>query len=282
MSQTRKARIRSMAIPAGFRRRSALFAGEVVNTAVAQQAVWVYAVTPRLDPAQLSGLAGVAGERVRAVAAGGVHAIVGSVDASAFGESSMASMLGDLSTIEAIGRAHHQVVAAVAEYHPVVPLRLGTIYPDDATVAALLTEHRAELAELLEFFRGTQEWGVQVYLKPVLEESVPAGVSSGGLELHRSRPQRPWLEAESSADQVDEELSRIALASRRQPAPFLRAGSSSGLMVLNGMYLVDADCAAEFTVTARLLVAEHETLGVELTGPWPPYSFVDRVDRVDG
>ena len=97
----------------------------------------------------------------------------------AFGESSIASMLGDLADIEPIGRAHHEVVATIAADSPVVPLRLATIYPDDETVSALLAEHHAELTELLESLRGTQEWGVQVYLRPAAGEAVPAGVATG-------------------------------------------------------------------------------------------------------
>ena len=49
-------------------------------------------------------------------------------------------------------------------------------------------------------------------------------------------------------------------------------------MVLNGIYLLDADRAAEFAAIARQFAAEHATLRVEITGPWPPYSFVDRDD----
>lgn len=262
MIQTRIARMRSkrsLAMPTAFRRRSALFTSEVMSEAATRKVVWVYAVASRLDGEQLSGLAGVGGEPVRTISSGGIHAVVGSVDAAAFGESSIASMLGDLADIEPIGRAHHEVVATIAAECPVVPLRLATIYPDDDTVSALLAEHHAELAELLESLRGTQEWGVQVYLR------------SGGA-------QQPWLEAEASADEIDRVLSELAIASRRQPAPYLRPGSVCGWMVLNGIYLLEADRAAEFASIARQFAAEHGALRVEITGPWPPYSFVDRDD----
>ena len=161
---------------------------------------------------------------------------------------------------------------------PVVPLRLATIYPDDETVSALLAEHHAELTELLESLRGTQEWGVQVYLRPAVGAAVPAGVTVGGDGGGSTGPHQPWLEAEASANQIDRVLSDIAIVSRRQPAPYLRPGSVCGWMVLNGIYLLDADRAAEFSSMARQFAAEHGTLRVEITGPWPPYSFVDRDD----
>ena len=278
MIQTRIARMRSLAMPTAFRRRSILFAAEVANKAVARQVVWVYAVASGLDREHLAGLAGVGGEPVRTIAEADIHAVVGSVDAAAFGESSIASMLGDLADIEPIGRAHHEVVATIAADSPVVPLRLATIYPDDETVSALLAEHHAELTELLESLRGTQEWGVQVYLRPAVGTAVPAGVTVGGDGGGSTGPHQPWLEAEASANQIDRVLSDIAIVSRRQPAPYLRPGSVCGWMVLNGIYLLDADRAAEFSSMARQFAAEHGTLRVEITGPWPPYSFVDRDD----
>ena len=48
MIQTRIARMRSLAMPTAFRRRSILFAAEVANKAVARQVVWVYAVASGL------------------------------------------------------------------------------------------------------------------------------------------------------------------------------------------------------------------------------------------
>ncbi len=169
---------------------------------------------------------------MRTISEADIHAVVGSVDAAAFGESSIAGMLGDLADLEPIGRAHHEVVATIAAESPVVPLRLATIYPDDDTVSALLAEHHAELTELLESLRGTQEWGVQVYLRPAAGEAVPAGVtarvSTGGSAGRdgggSTGPQQPWLEAEASADQIDRVLSDIAVVSRRQPAPLPAAG----------------------------------------------------------
>ena len=172
-------------------------------TPPAQRVVWVYAITDDLDPDQFAGLAGVGGERVRTVAEAGLTAVVGSVEAQAFGEDALASLLGGLDNIERVGRAHHQVIArAAAGGAPVLPLRLATVYPDDDTVRALLARRRGEFAGLLARFRDTVEWGVQIY--------GPSDQQDG---------------ADSLADTIDWVLADIADASQRQPdvRPALRA-----------------------------------------------------------
>jgi hypothetical protein len=213
------------------------------------------------------------------VAEADLNAVVGSVDAAAFGEGSLPDLLADLARIETIGREHHQVVASGAADGLAVPLRLATVYPDDETVRMLLLEHRAELVELLQSFSGTQEWGVKVYLEPAASagQDDPCAASSGGQD-GRPGPEPRWQKAEECAEEIDRALCGISIAARRHPASYLQVEDSDGLMVLNGVYLLDAERAAAFTGIAQNLVEAHAALRAQLTGPWPPYSFVDRHD----
>ena len=71
-------------------------AGRPVGPA-GDQVIWVYAITDALSPRQLDGLTGVGGEPVRSVTEAGLSAVVGSVDAAAFGEHALASTLGNKS-----------------------------------------------------------------------------------------------------------------------------------------------------------------------------------------
>lgn len=292
MPQTRMAHPGSVAMPDPFRRRSARFVPAVVNSApakapvraaakaaAADKVVWVYAVTAHVDPGQLWHVTGVGGEPVRAVAEAELSAVVGSVDAAAFGEDSLTGLLADVAAIETIGRAHHEVVASVASDGPVVPLRLATVYPDDRTVRSLLVEHRSDLAQLLRSFSGTQEWGVKVYLELPADgsDSEPTAASSGEQDGLPGQEPR-WQHVEACADEIDRVLSGLAIAARRHPTPYLRFGGIDGWMVLNGVYLLDTDRAADFAATARNLIDQHSTLRGQVTGPWPPYSFVDRGD----
>jgi len=46
------------------------------------------------------------------------------------------------------------------------------------------------------------------------------------------------------------------------------------LMVLNGAYLVGTAGAEQFTDAVAELAGRLPALRLQLTGPWPPYSFV--------
>ncbi len=278
MSQARTARNGKAAKPASCRCQPARL-GEPARLGdlAVNKVVWVYAVASDLDPCRLAGLTGVGGEPVRAVAEAGLHAVVGSLDAAAFGEEALASFLADQANIETIGRAHHRVVASVASDGPVVPLRIGTIYPDDVTISVLLAERRAELALLLESFRGAEEWGVKVYMEPWPDgaQDDPFTASSSAQDGPLIRVPR-WQQAETCAEEIDRALSDMAVATLRHATPYPQFTDINGWMVHSGVYLLDTERAAEFTEVVRKLTEEHAGLRADVTGPWPPYSFADR------
>lgn len=242
--------------------------------------VWVYAITDDLKPGLLAGLTGVAGEPVRAVTEAGLTAVVGSVDARIYGEEARTSLLSDLASIERLGRAHHQVIACVAAEGPVLPLRLATVYPDDLTVQALLAQGSAEFVVMLEAFRGTEEWGIKVYLgadepqdgPTALEDAVTAPQDA---VTGPAKPVPDRDDAEACIEVIDRTLSGIAVATRRQPAADPRFDGPEKWLVLNAAYLLDSDRAGEFAAVARALARAHDGVRADVTGPWPPYSFAD-------
>lgn len=218
--------------------------------------IWVYGITDNLQPEQIAGLTGVGGEPVRAIAETGLIAVVGSVDARTFGDQALAPLLADLTRIERLGRAHHQVIACIAAGGPVLPLRLATVCRDDRTVRRLLAQRSSEFAVLLETFRGMEEWGVKLYMEV------------------RTEGARPDEDPEARAEVIDRALSGIAIASRRHSAcePLTDSGES---MVFNGSYLLSVDRAAEFAAVANALATVQAGVRAHLTGPWPPYSFAE-------
>lgn len=242
------------------------------NVSAASEVVWVYAVTANLDADQITGLTGVAGEPIRVISEAGLGAVVGSVDDTVFGKALLTSLLTDLTSVETVGRAHHKVIASTASAGPVVPVRLATTYPDDATIRTLLAARRAEFTEMLQNFTGRQEWGVKVYVEPWV-----VAVRNGSAARSACEPGRKWrlVTAEAWVEKISQILSAMAVATRRYPSLEPAPGAQAGWMALNGAYLLSAERSAEFPDIVRALTTEHDALRADVTGPWPPYSFVD-------
>ena len=226
--------------------------------------VWIYAVVADQAASRLAGVTGVAGEPVRAVTALGPSAVVGTVG-EATGKS-LASLLSGLAAIETAGRAHHDVIAHLAESGPVVPLRFATVYPDDATIRILLAQRHGELTRMLESFRDKQEWDVKIYVEPG-----PNGSADDDSSRHPYR----WTLAAERAERIARTLSGIAAKTQRRPASVPIAGEARRLVV-DGAYLLDSGRAQEFASIVETTAAAHAALRAELNGPWPPYSFADR------
>lgn len=250
--------------------------------------VWLYAVTAAADAAAgFDGVTGVAGETVRVVTSEPLAALVGSVPLDVFGTQPLTRNLEDLDWLAATARAHDTVVSAAVHRGPAAPLRLATVFLDDERVRELLRTRRTELEAALVLVTGRTEWGVKVYgdraaLTAAVAEARAAGDDSGkgagAAYLARRRAQLSAQEtvendAAHRAEKIHTRLSRRAAAGRRQATTDPALSGRSDWMVLNGTYLVDDDRADDFAATVAALGAEFPGIRLELTGPWPPYSF---------
>ncbi|MBF6078871.1 GvpL/GvpF family gas vesicle protein [Nocardia beijingensis] len=247
--------------------------------------VWLYAVTPGREAEELGGLTGVAGEPVRAVVVDGLTAIVGSVPLEVYGEQPLKARLEDLDWLEATARAHDAVVSAMVRRGPTVPLRLATVFLGDDRVRDLLAERRADFAAALELVSGRTEWGVKAYgdraaLTAAVAEARTAseGKGAGAAYLARRRAQLSAQEsverdAAQRAEEIHNRLLRHAAAGRRQALTDPALSGRRDWLVLNGTYLVDDDRTDDFATAVKALGDVFPGIRLELTGPWPPYSF---------
>jgi len=82
------------------------------------------------------------------------------------------------------------------------------------------------------------------------------------------------VQAERAAH-IHERLNRLSVSSRLYAPQNPALTGRREHMLLNGAYLVDDDGLDAFRAAVTFLDAEarREGIHVELTGPWPPYSF---------
>jgi Gas vesicle synthesis protein GvpL/GvpF len=253
--------------------------------------VWVYAVCSDADENNIEAAVGVDGETPRLVREADLTAVVGSVDLTSFGEEGLRRSLNDLDQLESIARAHHDVIRAVAGPRPVLPSRLATVYEDDSGVRTALREHRGAFAAALERVGGRQEWGVKAYRQRVdhaaTSEPGPPKDPAGSGTAYLRRRQEALSAQESSrksimagAETLYAQLSALAVSVRRHRPQDPQLSGDDRWMALNAAYLVDDDQAETFAEEVAALARTLPELAVEVTGPWPPYSFAD-VDEED-
>jgi hypothetical protein len=64
-----------------------------------------------------------------------------------------------------------------------------------------------------------------------------------------------------------------AVDGKRKPATDRSLSGREEWTVLNGTYLVDSDAVDVFRETVAMLDRATPRITLEITGPWPPYSF---------
>ena len=253
--------------------------GDAVDQAMG---AWLHGVVHRVDPATLTGVTGIDGSQLSVIRAAGLTAVVSRVPLAQYGQEPLRRNLEDLSWLERAARAHHIVVDALFHAGPVVPARLATVYLDEARVAGLLTKRRAEFVAGLRRVVGRAELGVKAYpvaTPDAAPQSAPDSVSPGAAYLRKRRTQltaqaEDRQRAALDATAVHTALAGRAAAARRHPPQDRRLSGADTAMVLNGAYLVDRGRLAEFTELVATLRKRHPAVRLELTGPWPPYSFI--------
>ncbi|MGW3274582.1 GvpL/GvpF family gas vesicle protein, partial [Streptomyces kronopolitis] len=163
---------------------------------------YVYAISragSELD-AKAAHLTGLEGGPLRTVTCGELTALVSSVPAGAYSEEGMRARLEDLSELEAVARTHHAVIEAAYATTAALPMRLATVYLDDARVRSMLHERRTDFGDLLAWLDGHIELGVKIYADPREAAGAPpaapapapasAPVGSGRAYLQQRRAQR--------------------------------------------------------------------------------------------
>ncbi|MER7081498.1 Gas vesicle synthesis protein GvpL/GvpF [Saccharopolyspora kobensis] len=253
---------------------------------MADSMTYVYGIVRDPGPEPTLGAQGIAGSAVRLVRQGELAALVSSVDAAEFDAEALRKNLEDLEWLEATARAHNRVVLAAAATTTTAPFGLATVYFHDDRVREVLAERAEEFSQVLHSIDDSAEWGVKARADlddPALrrgtgEAGAEAAAGPGASYLRQLKEQRESRQnAENTAlelaGQVHAELCSLARASRSHPPQNRELAGYAGLMVLNCSYLVDKSAGDEFTATVRRLSDDYQALDVELTGPWPPYSF---------
>ncbi|HEX3509991.1 MAG TPA: GvpL/GvpF family gas vesicle protein [Solirubrobacteraceae bacterium] len=252
---------------------------------------YVYGIVDEgFEPLQMEGVDEI--HRLEVVTGAGLGALASRVPLDEFGEGSLREQLEDLPWLERNARRHELILESVRDQRAtVVPMRLFTIYERRASLLEMLAREHEYLVAALERLAGRTEWGVKLYLQPWASEpddaeteDVDSEGEAGPGESYMLRRRTADRRSEAAGqrldgwrDQAHERLSAAATEARVNPLQPPELSEHDGTMLMNGVYLVDDDESDTFQEEVAALREEHAQRGIDvvLTGPWPPYNFVN-------
>ncbi len=189
--------------------------------------------------------------------------------------------LSETSTLAMLARRHDEVVRNVFDHGPVLPLRFGTVVADEDGAHRLLEQHAAAARQRLAHLDTHREWGVRLTREApgpdadtTEDEQAERAQMSGTSYLAARREalqrgQRAEQETAALVQQVEEALSEYAVDLAH------RGGGPGSGALADLAYLVPQPRQEAFLDAVERLGREvaDERLLLDLTGPWPPYSF---------
>jgi len=173
---------------------------------------------------------------------------------------------------------HETVVEEVMGSRTILPIRFNTFLRTEEAVVALLDERAQAFRSALERVEGKAEMGLRVLWEVPEEAEVSEAEKTGnggpGTEyLHRRlREERRRTALRATGAMLIEELHApflaLALESRLHRFPTER-------LLLSGAYLVERHRVEAFREGVAKARGQFPRLSLLLTGPWPPYHFVN-------
>ena len=221
-----------------------------------------------------------------------VTAVVSKISIGNFTGPAAESRLKDLSWVGPRACRHQQVVEHVMRYSPVLPARFGTIFTSLKSIEKILEIHHGTISQFLDRVADKDEWSVKGLIdrakakKRVLDLifareagrliSLSPGMryfqeqrihSNADKEIHG------WLK--EICKKIADDLNRYAMDFCELKV-FSRADTGIDMdMVLNWSFLVSRKTTEDFRARIEQTNADNEQQGLvlQLSGPWPPYSF---------
>jgi gas vesicle protein GvpL/GvpF len=240
-----------------------------------ENALYLYGVSRASgdDPGKLTspGVDGV--HAVEAVPCGEFICWVSAVDAVAFSRE-LESNMENLEWLATHGVRHQQVVGEIAEKETIVPARFGTLFSSKAALLKDVESRKSALKRVFDRIADSDEWGVKVFAeeqRPAAPSREPARSGREYLQQKAARIKKKPERGDGDVQEFAEALEKVATGS----APAGKVSGGQPGLLWQATFLVARSRRSQWDRVLRDFVRQWQgRRRIEVTGPWPPYSFV--------
>jgi hypothetical protein len=247
---------------------------------------YVYCIVASSTPLQTTKMpAGLPGAGpVRAVEiTRGRYLVVSDAPESDFGEGALTAKLSDLDWVSRAAVAHEAVTESfLPSADAVVPLKLFTLFSSDERALAQIRSGFKRVESVIKRLNKHEEWGVRLVFDQSRAPSAAdaAASPSGRNYLLAKRAQQTASAKQSTAMRkvAGDVLKSLRPLSRDvRQRPITAPPESRSRLLLDAAFLVPRAKAPRFRKSVEQRAKKIAAAGyaLQLTGPWPAYSFVE-------
>lgn len=221
-----------------------------------------------------------------------ISAIVSKVSRKEFDQSAIDKNVKDIRWLSKAASKHEEVNDFVNQRMTPLPLKLCTVFQSESKVVQMLKKNYALFSLSLKELDGKAEFGVSAEMTNLTDEMIFKEKRQYTLirKIKSASPGRAYFLRKNLIDQVSEERNKKArsvassfygdlkkISERSILNPPVALESAKSKMILNAAFLVSRGKIKRFLHEFDMLKADHvdDSLSFRLTGPWPPYNFVN-------
>ncbi|HYX53738.1 MAG TPA: GvpL/GvpF family gas vesicle protein [Candidatus Limnocylindrales bacterium] len=238
------------------------------------EALYLYGISPAQQAPAKIGRAGIDGAHpIEAMPCGQFLCWVSRVDQAAFSRE-LETNMENLDWLAVHGVRHQEAVGEIARTMTVVPARFGTLFSGAKALEQNVRARKAALTKAFEKIVGADEWGVKVFNARQPQATLATPVAASGRDYLQQKAARIKRRAESGTEDLKELADALArVASDSAPSGKVSGGQAD--LVWQATFLVPRKKHAEWNRVLQEFVQRwSSTRRIEVSGPWPPYSFV--------
>jgi hypothetical protein len=213
-----------------------------------------------------------------------------------FSEENIKKNISDEQWLNKHAREHISMISKIMEKNTVIPFNFGTIYKSNERLIEFLDKNTIALFKVLKYLENKEEWSVKIFCdKNKIVQNISTlsdNIADIEYQIKSSTPGKAYILGKKRDEILENEISKIyntysknlfsALKSYTDEyrLNLILSNDVTGRdedMIVNATFLIQKQNLIDFIKKTDELVLEYDNIGLylDVTGPWPPYTFVN-------